>query len=119
MEKVKVRCQITKKVRYDTIGEAQKILLNLKTTTRFYTNLGKRVNRRAKKANQVRIYKCPDCAGYHMTSSETKITKKTKLATKEFNKKRLHSVVLNQEQAEDWKKDSLPFPINEIKNEMV
>jgi hypothetical protein len=117
----KVKCKQTRKTRYATPGEAKVALDNLRATKRHYNYFtGKRVNRRMGKVKQCRYYHCTHCNGYHMTSAEAPIKQKTR--EKQFSRRLQDTanLVLNQNEADDWKKDSLPFPETKTNNnEMV
>ena len=117
----KVKCKQTRKTRYATPGEAKVALDNLRATKRHYNYFtGKRVNRRMGKVKQCRYYYCTHCNGYHMTSAEAPIKQKTR--EKQFSRRLQDTanLVLNQNEADDWKKDSLPFPETKTNNdEMV
>lgn len=102
------KCRATGKVRFPDPGAAKEAIVRIKSTDRFYDHIqGKRVNRRAGKPGQCRYYYCKECHGWHLTSLEQsksfrKYKKERKLETKDL--------LLNQEQAAEWKKNSIPFP---------
>lgn len=109
-------CKETNKVRYFDKGEAQKILSNIKNNPRYYNSISnKRVNRRAKKRDEKRIYYCTTCKGFHITSQEI-ILKKTMTALKKERSQISKELFFDENKAKEWKKDSLPFPIDKIKN---
>jgi len=102
------KCRATGKVRFPDPGTAKEAIIRIKTTDRFYDHIqGKRVNRRAGKPGQCRFYYCKDCHGWHLTSQEQtksfrKYKKERKLGTKDL--------LLNEKEAAEWKKNSIPFP---------
>lgn len=117
----KVKCKHTRKTRYATPGDAKIALDSLRGTTRHYSYItGKRINRRMGKVKQCRYYHCVHCNGYHLTSAEAPV--KQKKRDKEFSRRIQNTAdfVLNKDEADEWKKDSLPFPeIKTNNDEMV
>lgn len=112
------KCKATGKSRFPDPGSAKEAILRIKNTGRFFDHIqNKRVNRRVGKAAQCRFYYCKDCHGWHLTSKEQstslrKLKEERKLTTK--------NLLLNSEQAAEWKKDSIPFPETKTNNdEMV
>jgi hypothetical protein len=111
MEKL-LKCKATDKTIFNTSGEAKQALLNLKTSTRYFDKVvGKRVNRRIRRVQQVRYYICPFCKGFHLTSQDPRDTNEYLIEKKKQKQKdRKSGLILNKKQAEDWKADGLPFP---------
>lgn len=85
-------------------------MLSFKARTNITNMHGKRVKRRIGKAEQIRAYYCQHCKGYHLTSmkdyasvpSHRKFLKERSKGRQDFLK--------TQEEIDDWKSDSLPFP---------
>jgi hypothetical protein len=107
------KCKATGKTRYPTGGEAKIALQKLKAKISAYNNITqKRIKRRSGKPAQCRFYRCPLCQGYHLTSSEAALNNKS-IEKRFFDRiKPSEGLILTQEQAADWKADSLPFPTN-------
>jgi hypothetical protein len=117
---VREKCKATGKSRFPTPGDAKEAMAALKSNVRYYSVTGKRVNRKAGKVKQCRYYYCCHCNGYHMTSNDTPLGQKKR---EKIFKQRIEStktLVKNKQEAEEWRKDSLPFPETKINNdEMV
>jgi hypothetical protein len=64
------------KVLFPTKGEASRVMLQLKSGGRRYDNTGKRINRRVGKPAYNRVYECPMCKGWHITSWDHKTQSK-------------------------------------------
>lgn len=112
----KEKCRTTNKRRYHDRGVALNTLLNIKSTTRNYNHIsGKRINRRAGKRTETRVYFCPHCKGYHITSNDHKLYFKTIQKTIDERRRNTNDCYLTKEAGTEWKKDSLPFPIDKIK----
>lgn len=108
------KCKGTGKTRYPDPGSAKEAMLKIKSAGRYYDYIqNKRRNRRSGKPDQCRYYYCKICQGWHLTSSE-----KGKSARKFIKEKKLKSkpLLLDESQATEWKKDSLPFPNINISN---
>ena len=112
----KIKCSHTGKTKFKSPGEAKTTMLNLKSISRIYSFSGKRVNRRSKKVKQCRYYYCVHCNGYHLTSDKAplKKNKRQKLYLKRVNTTK--DFFKTQNEGNEWKKDSLPFPILNNKN---
>lgn len=107
------KCRATGKVRFHDPGAAKEAIMRIKTTDRFYDRIqGKRINRRAGKPGQCRYYHCKECHGWHLTSMEQ--TKSFRKHKKE-RKLEIKDLFPDQEQILEWKKDSLPFPTDKLK----
>ena len=117
---VREKCKATGKSRFPTPGDAKEAMNSLKTAIRYYDTTGKRINRRAGKVKQCRYYYCCHCNGYHMTSNDAPLGQKKR---EKIFKERVEStktLVKNKQEAEEWRKDSLPFPETKTNNnEMV
>lgn len=103
------KCPVTGKSSYRSLTEGREAIIRIKSAPRYYNN-GKRVNRRAGKPAQSRVYYCEHCRYYHMTRWD--LTPKVRAnikSTKEY-KKQKQACLLTPAQALEWKKDSLPFP---------
>lgn len=105
------KCFATGKTRYPTPGDAKTAMNKLKAKLSVYDPLlKKRVKRRIGKPQLCRFYYCSHCKGWHLTSKEAKLTNKSiekkflDLVGKQSN------LIRTQDQAGDWKADSLPFP---------
>jgi len=108
MDNLNNKCKATGKMRYPDPGAAKEAITRIKSTGRFYDHIqGKRVNRRAGKPGQCRYYYCKHCHGWHMTSKEQS---KSLRKLKEERKIQIKDVLLNKEEAAEWKKNSIPFP---------
>jgi hypothetical protein len=95
-------------MRYPDQGAAKEAITKIKSTGRFYDHIqGKRFNRRAGKPDQCRTYYCKECHGWHLTSKEKS---KSFRKIKEERKMQIKGIILNNEQATEWKKNSIPFP---------
>ena len=72
---VKTKCSATGKIGFETKGDAQETMMNIKNSSNFYrydTNSQKRrVKRRQGKPEQKRAYLCEHCDMWHLTSWET------------------------------------------------
>lgn len=107
MENLK-KCKATGKIRYLDPGAAKEAITRIKSTGRFYDHIqGKRFNRRAGKPDQCRFYHCNDCHGWHITSKEKSKSLRKFKADRAIQTR---NVILNTEQAAEWKKNSIPFP---------
>lgn len=112
------KCSASNKTRYEDKGEAKDALVRLKATGRRYDFItGKRVNRRKGKVAQSRVYWCPLCRGYHLTSNNAPLGQHRLATNISENRKRSADVVKDKQEAADWKKDSLPFPNLENQNQ--
>ena len=102
------KCKATGKSRYPDPGAAKEAIVRIKNTGRFYDHIqGKRRNRRAGKPDQCRFYYCRDCHGWHLTSKEKSMSFRKLKEERKLNTK---DVILTDEQATEWKKNSIPFP---------
>ena len=116
MENKKVKCPATGKTRFATPGHAKAAIQKIKFTSshrRVNYVAQKRINRNAGKPDQCRYYYCNHCCGYHLTSSVKKSYKKF---IKDTSSKNYQNLVITPEKAEEWKKDSLPFPTDKLNN---
>lgn len=114
-----IKCRATGKTRFPDPGAAKEAMIRIKATGRFFDTIQqKRINRRAGKPDQCRYYYCAQCHGWHLTSNENQKSYKKQKKERQLETRDL---ILNSQEAEEWKKDSLPFPelkLN-IENEMV
>lgn len=70
----KTKCSATGKTGFETKGDAQETMMNIKNSSNFYRYEGgtrKRVKRRQGKPEQKRAYLCEHCQMWHLTSWET------------------------------------------------
>jgi hypothetical protein len=112
----KEKCKTTNKRRYHDRGVALKTLLNIKSNIRNYDQISnKRLNRRVGRRSETRVYFCSDCKGYHITSIDYKVNFKTIKKTIDERRRNTNDCYLTKEAGTEWKKDSLPFPIDKIK----
>lgn len=100
-----LKCSATGKSRYPTPGDAKKTLISKLS----HNKSKKRSKKAAGKSTMRRYYRCPHCKGYHLTSSEYKSKGAFAEIHKEYNQK-TKGLIITQEEALKWKKDSLPFP---------
>lgn len=105
------KCKATGKTRYPTSGDAKEAMQRLKAKKTAYNSVTlKRIKRRNGKAEQCRTYWCPMCKGHHLTSNEAALNSKS-ISKRFFDRIKSHpELILTEEQAENWKADSLPFP---------
>lgn len=106
------KCIATGKTRYPTSGDAKNAMQKIKAKKTAYNSVTlKRIKRRNGKASQCRFYRCPLCKGYHLTSSDKALNTKS-IEKRFYDKIKSHSdrLILTQQQAENWKASSLPFP---------
>lgn len=100
-----LKCNATGKSRYPTPGDAKRAIL---TITR--RNRGKNRHKKITGKNGVkRYYRCSHCKGYHLTSNEYK-TIRAYNKEKQKDAERSKGLIITNEEALQWKKDSLPFP---------
>jgi hypothetical protein len=100
-----LKCDATGKRRYPTPGDAKKTLLS-KLAHNKYKNRSKKA---AGKSSMKRYYYCSHCKGFHLTSADYINKNKFKKMHQEF-KQKSKGLIVSQEEALLWKKDSLPFP---------
>lgn len=100
-----LKCEATGKSRYPTPGDAKKAIATIARRNRG-KNRSKKITG---KGGVKRSYHCAYCNGYHLTSADYKNIREQR---KEMQLKRQKAVglVITDEEALNWKKDSLPFP---------
>ena len=100
-----LKCEATGKSRYPTPGDAKRAILTISRRNR-----GK--NRHKKitgKAGVKRSYHCAYCNGYHLTSADYKSIRQQRKEM-QLKQQKVIGLVITDEEALNWKKDSLPFP---------
>jgi hypothetical protein len=105
------KCIATGKTRFTDPGQAKTAIQKLKAKKTAYNSITlKRIKRRNGKIEQCRYYYCSHCKGWHLTSNDAKLN--TKGIEKRFYDRisKQANLILTQDQAGDWKADSLPFP---------
>jgi hypothetical protein len=108
------KCTATGKTRFTNQGEAKTAIQKLKAKKTVYSNVTlKRIKRRNGKIEQCRYYHCKHCKGWHLTSNNANLNSKS--IEKRFYDRigKSTNLILTQDQAVDWKADSLPFPNTE------
>ena len=99
------KCNATGKHRYPTPGDAKKTIINKLS----HNKSKNRSKKAAGKSTLKRYYHCSHCNGFHLTSSEY-INKNTFSKMKKEYAQKSKGLIVSQEEALLWKKDSLPFP---------
>jgi hypothetical protein len=100
-----LKCEATGKSRYPTPGDAKNAILIISRRNRT-SNRHKKITGKDKIK---RYYKCNHCKGFHLTSNDYKPTR-TLQKEKLLNAERSKGLIITNEEALQWKKDSLPFP---------
>lgn len=100
-----LKCNATGKKRYPTPGDAKRTLLSKLAHNKYK----KRSKKAAGKSSLKRYYHCSYCKGFHLTSANYVSKTAFDRQYKEFAEKS-KGLIISQEEALDWKKDSLPFP---------
>lgn len=102
-----LKCNATGKRRYPTPGDAKNAIQKLQAFNRSKN----RSKKAAGKSSLKRYYQCHLCKGFHLTSSEYKSKRSYTKKIDEF-KKNTQGLIVTEEEALRWKKNSLPFPKN-------
>lgn len=111
------KCNATGKTRYYDQNEAKEAMLRIKAKKNVYDNITKkRLKRRQGKPDQCRVYYCKLCRGYHLTSIAALTLPKTIEKTFMQRVRNTNGLVLSEEEALAWKKDSIPFPETQTPN---
>ena len=100
-----LKCEATGKSRYPTPGDAKYAILII-----CRRNRGRNRHKKITGKDKIkRYYKCNYCKGFHLTSNDYKPVREL---NKEKEKKAQMSkgLIITNEEALQWKKDSLPFP---------
>ncbi len=106
MNTERVKCSATGKRRFATQGEAKSAIVAIHAY-----NSGSHRKRHKGKSTLSRVYRCAHCKGYHLTSMEYRSHRRY---TKDKQSKEFRELVITPEQAQEWKKDSLPFPNKDL-----
>ena len=99
-----LKCNATGKSRYPTPGDAKHAILTIGRRNR-----GKNRHKKITGKNKIkRYYKCNYCKGYHLTSNDYKPLRELN-KEKKLDAERCKGLIITNDEALQWKKDSLPF----------
>lgn len=101
-----LKCSATGKSRYPTPGDAKHAIFVIARR-----NHGKNRNKKMTgKGGAKRYYKCSHCNGFHLTSTNYRTVRAYMKERIKENEHRSKGLIISNEEALQWKKDSLPFP---------
>lgn len=100
-----LKCEATGKSRYPTPGDAKHAILTIARRNRSKHRSKKTTG----KGGVKRSYHCSYCNGYHLTSANYKNIREQRKEI-QLKQQKAAGLVITDEEALKWKKDSLPFP---------